>query len=130
MRQQILVVSEATGGDLEVVNILRREPDWKISRVSSAEEAITSFYAKPFDVIVIGKDINPADEQKLRAVLNHCSFENIILKHESVDPEMLKEEILHLINVKRISSLQRIHVRDSLSPANQADYIHVVPFKD
>lgn len=79
---------------MDAVNILRREPDWKISLVSSAEEAITSVYARPFDVIIIGKDVNAADEQKLRAVLNHCSFKNVILKQKSDDPEMLKEEIL------------------------------------
>lgn len=127
-KQQILIVSEAPGENLETVNTLRREPDWTISPVSSAEEAITSFYAKPFDVIVIGKGINITDEQKLRKVLNHCSFESIIVKQQANDPEILKEEIMRSMNEKRINRLQRIHVKDTFDPVNQADKIRVVPF--
>lgn len=129
MRQQILVVGEVTRENPEMVNILRREPDWKISQVPSAEEAITLFYAKPFDVIVLGKKINMTDKQKLRAILSHCSFENIVIDQKVDNVELLKKEIRDLMSGKKIEKLRRIHVSDSLNPINQADKIRLVPFE-
>lgn len=129
-KQQVLIISEVARENPDMVNALRGEPGWQVSLVSSAEEAITSFYSKSFDVIVIGKGVNTSDEQKLRAVLSHCSFENIILKQKSDDMKILKEDILRLINAKRISNLRQIHVRDSFNPVNQTNNIRIVPFKE
>lgn len=126
-KQQILIITESAEKDLETVKVLRREPDWNISPVSSAEEAIASFYAKPFDVIIVGKGVNSTDEQKLRAVLNHCSFESIVLKQTSDNVEELKNYINENIIAKRADALKHIHVNDTLNVNNLADDIRIMP---
>lgn len=128
-KHQILIVSEAAIENRGIVHILSKEPDWQVSLAQSAEEAITLFYARPFDITVVGKDINNADEQKLRAVLGQCSFENIVLKQHSDNMEMLKKEIMGLLSRRKIEKWQRIHVTDSFNPVNQADKIRIVPFE-
>ncbi|MGH2644510.1 MAG: hypothetical protein ACRDE2_11215 [Chitinophagaceae bacterium] len=127
-KQRILIVSETERENPGMVNSLRSEPDWDVSPVSSAEEAITTFYGKPFDIIIIGREINSTDEQKLRTVLSHCSFESIILKQKSINHDLLKEEIRELLIKEKINRLQNIRVTDPFNPVNQADKIRVIPF--
>lgn len=124
-KQQILIVSKAMEESPGMVSAFREEPDWEVSLVSSAEDAITLFYAKPFDAVIIGKNMHFADEQKIRAVLNHCSFESIILREGNDDPEELKNAIFRLINARRANELKHIHVNDTLNVNNLADSIKV-----
>ncbi len=124
-KQQILIVSKTIGESPGMVSTFREEPDWQISLVSSAEDAITLFYAKPFDAVIIGKNMHFTDEQKIRAVLNHCSFESIIQREDNDDPEELKNAILCLINARRADELKHIHVNDTLNVNNLADSIKV-----
>ena len=126
-KRQILIVSKTIEENPEMMSTFRGEPGWQISLVSSAEEAIMSFYARPFDVIIIGKEAASADEQKLRAVLNHCSFESIILREESDDAEELKNKISEILIAKRADAFKHIQVNDTLNVNNFADDIRIVP---
>lgn len=122
----ILVISNKVDFISSLIASLSQEPEWNIHPVSSVEAAIELLYRQPFEVVILDKTENILNENKIKAVLNHCTFESIFVKYEYPDALALRKKIKEAMEEKKINGYRHIRVNDTLNPSNLANEIRLI----
>lgn len=125
-RIQILIVSGDANHQASVISMLPRKPDRVIHSVSSVEAAVELLYRQPFDLVLFDESQNNESENKLKVILNHCSFESRLIKYGQSDLETLANRIEEAVEEKETKKYHHIHVSDTLNPNNLADEIMLI----
>lgn len=74
---QVLVIGRQEKSMETVLLLLNHTPDWEAVGASQDEFAIELFQQRRFDLVLIGADVEPESEAKLRAIFR---FQNPLIR--------------------------------------------------
>jgi len=98
-KTQILTIGRHPEILQTVVRLVNNNPDWECAGVTTDEEALAAFVAKPYRLVLLCNGITPQSEEKLCAAFRAHNPGIIIVQHYGGGSGLLSAEIRQALGV-------------------------------